>query len=204
MTATVTEVDNLAPPPERPVERGRGKWGMWLFIGTEAMLFALLFFAYFYLASSKAQWPPGKDPSLFYAIVLLVILLTSSLVAWWGESGIKKGNSSRLNIGIGLTLLLAGAFLWIQVIEYNNHLKELRPTDNAYGSIFYTITSLHMGHVIAGVFMLAFVFARGLAGQFRQHRHQAASNAILYWHFVDAVWVFIVCILYLSPHFYGE
>lgn len=205
MTVAAEGMEDVYPPAIRPRERGRGLWGMWLFIGTEAMLFALLFFAYFYLASSKSQWPLEDDPSFRYALVLLAILLGSSFVAAWGEKGIREyGNKGRLNAGLGLTLLLGAGFLVVQYFEYAERLKHLRPTDNAYGSMFYTITTLHMAHVIMGVLMLSFVFARGLAGHFTQDRHLAVKNSVLYWHFVDVVWIFVVSILYISPHFYGE
>lgn len=193
--------DEAAP---RPTERGRGLWGMRLFVATEAMLFVLLFFAYFYLGASNSQWPLEKDPSFKYALILLGILLLSSFVAAWGEAGIRKDSVRRLNAGVGLTLLLGFLFLGIQALEYHHHLKELRPTDSAYGSIFYTITSLHLAHVVIGLLLLVFIFARGLAGHFSAGRHLAVKNAIFYWHFVDVVWVFVVAILYIAPHLYGE
>lgn len=187
----------------RPVERGRGQWGMSLFIATEAMLFVLLFFAYFYLAASQPRWPLTEDPSFILALVLLAILLVSSFTAAWGKRGIEAGNSRRLNLGIGMTLILAVAFLIVQVFEYRHHLEKLTPTDSAYGSIFYTITTLHLAHVIGGFGLLAFVLARGLAGHFTGDRHLAADNAVLYWHFVDVVWLLVVAVLYVLPHFYG-
>ncbi|MBN1237923.1 MAG: hypothetical protein JXB36_05445, partial [Gammaproteobacteria bacterium] len=85
----------------RPVERRRGEIGMWLFIGTEAMLFVLLFFAYFYLGSSKPQWPLSEDPSFTYALILLAILLVSSFVAHWGQRGIEADRPGQLKAGLG-------------------------------------------------------------------------------------------------------
>lgn len=205
MTTVTGTLEDVQPPLVRTRERGRGLWGMWLVIATEGMLFAMLFFGYFYLMASKPQWPLEKDPSVRYALVLLAILVASSFVASWGERGIRElGKVKRLNIGLGITILLGAAFLVIQYFEYQHHLKELTPTENAYGSIFYTITSFHMAHVIVGMMMLIFVFARSLAGHFDKDRHLAVKNTVLYWHFVDIVWVFVVSILYISPRFYGE
>ena len=203
MTEATGSMTDVYPPPVRPHERRRGMWGMWLFIATEAALFVLLFFSYFYLAATRPNWPLHKDPSFTYALVLLAILIISSLVATWAEHGIKKGHPLRLNIGLGLTLLLGVLFLVVQYFEYNSHLKELKPTENAYGSIFYTITSFHLAHVIVGMCMLGFVFVRGLAGHFDKEHHVAVQNTVLYWHFVDVVWIFVVGILYISPYFYG-
>jgi heme/copper-type cytochrome/quinol oxidase subunit 3 len=175
---------------------------MWLFIATEATLFALLFFAYFYLGSSKAEWP-REDPSLRLPLVMLGVLLTSSVVLSWGEKGIRRGNVVRLRAGLAATLILGLGFLVIQSIEYAHHLEKQTPQTDAYASIFYTITSFHAAHVLVGLLMLLHVFARSLAGHFDEHRHLAVQNASLYWHFVDVVWLLIVGILYVSPHFYG-
>jgi heme/copper-type cytochrome/quinol oxidase subunit 3 len=187
----------------RPLERRRGSWGMWLFIATEAALFMLCFFAYFYLGSFSAEWPIREDPSYRFALAMLVLLLASSVTVQWGQHGIENGRTDRLKIGLGATLLLGIAFIALQVLEYRNHLRSLRRTDNAYGSLFYVITSLHFAHVVIGLLMLAFVLLRAFAGHFSRERHLAAHNATLYWHFVDVVWVFVVVVLYLSPQLYG-
>ena len=190
-------------PHGRPIERQRGKWGMWLFIASEGTLFALLFFSYAYLGTSNQEWPPHEDPSYMYALILLGILLVSSVVLYWGERSIKKGDTGKLKLSLALTLLLGVAFLVLQYIEYRHHLKHLTPWENAYGSIFYTITTFHLAHLVLGFFMLLFVFARALAGHFSRERHLAVENVALYWHFVDGIWLFVVFILYITPRFYA-
>lgn len=199
----------ILPPPvghsgsaTRPLDRLRGKWGMWLFIATEAMLFALLFFSYFYLGAHRPEWPAEEDPKYKLALLMLAVLLTSSAVLYWGERAVKKGALGQLQICLGGTILLGIGFLVISSVEYANHLKVLTPRSNAYGSIFYAITSLHAAHLILGLMMLIFVLARALAGHFDAHRHLAVKNAALYWHFVDVIWVCVVAILYLSPRLY--
>lgn len=190
-------------PHNRPIERQRGKWGMWLFIASEATLFALLFFSYAYLGTSNEEWPTHEDPALKFALILLGILLVSSAVLYWGERAIKKGALGQLKASLATTLLLGVAFLIVQYFEYVHHLKHLTPWENAYGSIFYTITSFHLAHLLLGFCMLLFVFARSLAGHFSKERHLAVENVALYWHFVDLVWVFVVFTLYITPRFYA-
>lgn len=202
----VDRVERREPPlqgaRERPLERMRGKWGMWLFIATEGMLFAMLFFAYGYLGASRPEWPPEKDPSLKYALILLGILIVSSVVLHWAERGIKRGQQMRFRVGLAITLLLGVVFLVVQRFEYVHHLHSLTPGMNAYGSIFFTITSFHLAHLVIGMLMLSHVTARALAGHFSERKHLAVENTSLYWHFVDLVWLFVVGILYVSPHLY--
>ena len=205
--AEIGNHEHMAPAAEMhlplPHERQRGLWGMYLFITTEAMLFGLFFFGYFYLAASMPRWPLEEDPKFIKALIMLVILLISSGVAAWGQKGIEHGNRVRLVTGLVLTLILSGGFMFVSYLEYREHLKTLTPQMNAYGSIFYTITSFHLAHLILGTLMLAYVLVRALAGHFSEHRHVAVKNTVLYWHFVDVVWIFVVSILYLSPQFYG-
>lgn len=188
----------------RTIETGRGTWGMRLFVATEGMLFALLFFAYFYLGATQAQWPLEEDPSYKYALILLGILIASSFTAAWGESGIESGRQGRLQAGLAATLLLGIAFLGVQALEYRIHLRTLKPTDNAYGSIFYTVTTFHLAHFVLGLLFLLFAFVRSFAGHFTEERHLAVKNSVFYWHFVDIVWIFVVAILYILPHLHGE
>lgn len=203
MSASSEHLRHADPSFSRPAERERPLWAMALFIATEAMLFVMLFFAYFYLAGSKPNWPLHEDPSYTKALIMLGVLLLSSGVAHWGQKGIERGDNFTLQLGLVITLALGGAFIYITYQEYAAHLKKLTPWENAYGSIFYTITSLHFLHLVLGLLMLTFVLLRSFAGHFNEHRHAAVKNAVRYWHFVDLVWLFVVGILYLSPQFYG-
>jgi heme/copper-type cytochrome/quinol oxidase subunit 3 len=172
---------------------------MLLFIATEAMLFLLLFFSYFYLAAHNAQWPPKEDPRLLLPAIMTVLLISSSFVLRWGEQGIKRGESARLRTGLLLTIGLGLVFVLVQSFEYYHHLQSEKPGSSAYASIFYTTTSFHAAHLVLGLLMLGFVTARAFAGHFDEQRHAAVTSVSLYWHFVDIIWLFILAILYLSP-----
>jgi cytochrome c oxidase subunit 3 len=74
----------------------------------------------------------------------------------------------------------------------------LTAASGVYGSTFYVITGFHGAHVIAGLCMLAVVMLRAIWSDFTRTRHLFADAAVLYWHFVDVVWVFVLTILYLS------
>lgn len=203
MSMATADYSAVHAPLERPHERKRGLLAMWMFIATEAMLFALLFFAYFYLATSKPQWPLEKDPSYWKALIMLGILLVSSVTAHFAQKGIEKGSRVQLLIGLGVTLLLGAGFLGMTYWEYSVRLNTETPWDSAYASITYTITTLHLAHLVLGMCMLLFVLARAIAGHFSKHRYLAVQNAVRYWHFVDLIWLSIVIIVYLSPQFYG-
>ena len=177
-----------------------GTLGMWLFISTEAMLFVMLFFSYFLLARGGARWLQEKPPKLTFALVMLGVLLSSSFVLHWGERNARRGRIGTTRAVIWATCALGVGFLILQFFEYRDHLRTLQPTTDAYGSIFYTITSVHGLHVILGLLMLAYVACLPRveedAGRWRVSLH----NVGLYWHFVDTVWVLIVSLLYVLPN----
>jgi cytochrome c oxidase subunit III len=92
-------------------------------------------------------------------------------------------------------------FLALQGFEYSVEWKDVTPYSDTYGSIFYTITTLHAAHVIAGLVMLMYIGVMPRYGDARRTPHKPYKTAALYWHFVDVVWVFIVLFLYIIPNF---
>jgi len=185
--------------PINPAERRNpGWWVMVLIICTEAMLFAYLLFYYFYLGSmANTPWPPGGPPDLKLALPNTIILLLSSATMWWGETGIRSGSQMRLRMGMLITLILGIIFLVIQGIEYSK--KDFALQSNAYGSLFFTITGFHGAHVFVGLLFNLVVQIRAWLGHFTMERHLAVTNAAMYWHFVDAVWLVVFTSLYLVP-----
>ena len=182
-----------------PIDDSRGTFGMKLFIASEALLFVSLFFAYFYLGHRHDKWPTDL-PKLTKALVMTGILITSSVVLHLSEKSIKEHERARGRALLGLTIVLAFAFLAVQFSEYREHLKKLTPQTDSYGSIFYTVTSFHAAHLILGLGMLLFVFFLPRLEPREHAPHKPLHNASLYWHFVDVVWLFIVGLLYVLPH----
>lgn len=188
---------------ELPVGRSTGWWGMVMFVGTEATLFACLLGSYFYLRFQYGSpWPPDgiEEPELLRPLVMTAVLLPSSLPVIWAERGIRQGQRRRLQFGLAATLLLGATFLALQATEYAELLREFTLTTNVYGSLFYVITGFHGLHVLIGLTMLGWLLAASLrGGSFGAHRHDRVRNAAIYWHFVDVVWAAILFTIYLSP-----
>lgn len=199
-------IDRLPPetrdhmPLVTVFDNRRGTAGMWLFIVTEAALFTMLFFAYFYLAQGGWRWPHEVPPKLMLALVMLVVLLASSAVLHWGEQQVKAAQYARGRTALALTILMGLGFLTLQSFEYANHLKTLLPTTNVYGSIFYTITTFHAAHLIIGLLMLAYVLILPRLEPVDRPPFRPYHNAAMYWHFVDFVWLLIVLFLYIAPN----
>jgi heme/copper-type cytochrome/quinol oxidase subunit 3 len=180
-------------------------WGMVCLIATEATLFGLLLASYFYLRfRSGATWPPDgiEKPTLELPLIMSLILWSSSIPVHMADRAIRRGKQLVLRLGLAFGFLLGVAFLAMQLfLEYPETLAEFTPTTNAYGSLFYTITGFHGAHVIVGLMMSAWTQIRAWTGAFDEHRHVTVQIFVMYWHFVDVVWVFVLATIYLSPHF---
>ncbi len=192
-------VSDHAGPQVQLLDLDRGTWGIVLFIITEALLFVMLFVAYFYITKIH-DWSTQEPPKLHYSLPMLAVLLISSGVLYWGEQQVKKERKGAGRAALVGTILLGFFFLFLTYLEDIEHLKSLTPRTNAYGSIFYTIVSLHGVHVVVGLMMLCWVLflSRWEPAQYSPHRPY--HNAAMYWHFVDTVWLFVVVILYVIPH----
>jgi heme/copper-type cytochrome/quinol oxidase subunit 3 len=174
---------------------------MTLFLINEGTLFACLVSSYFYLALRNPAWPPAgvEKPSLPIPAVMTALLLSSSGVLVIAERGFAARRRLRYRVGVLLTIALGTAFLVLQGVEYADKLERLRPSQNSYASLFYTITGLHGVHVAFGLLFLLWALLREVRNTAHPPKSLAISNASWYWHFVDGVWLVIVTSLYLSP-----
>jgi len=181
-----------------------GMLAMILFIGSEIMLFASFFAAYFFVRFNVAEeWPPiAADGQPFELPVVLTavntaILVASSFTLHWAEHRLRHYNDRRgLERGLLLTILLGFTFLAIQVNEYI-HLG-FTPQDQAFASAFYTLTGFHGLHVFVGASLLLIMYIRiTRARDFTPQWAVPLGAASLYWHFVDVVWVLLFVLVYL-------
>lgn len=182
------------------IDTRRGTWAMWCFIGTEAMLFVALFFAWFMHRGHASVWPAHEPPKLHLALPMLAILLVSSVVLHAGERFARKEKPRAARLAVIGTLLLGAGFVVLQVFEYIETLSKHSPRDSAYDSLHTTITSFHALHVLVGLAFLAYALFLPRVEDKDRPPHRALHNAALYWHFVDVVWIAIVAFLYVGPN----
>ena len=192
-----------APTAEAgPRSASNGWWGMVLLIATEATLFAILLASYFYLRfETTGGWPPDgiADPKLLRALVMTVLLGSSSLFVHAAEAGIRRGSQRALVFGLAAGFSLGLAFFGLQVWETVVLAREFTPRTDAYGSIFFTIAGAHAAHLVAGLLLVAWIQVRAWFGAYTPRRHLGVQLATIYWHFLVAVQLAIFAALYLSP-----
>lgn len=185
--------------PVRPTgHSSSGWWGLAMLIATEAALFIYLLFSYFYLGLQHVgPWPISGAPALTLALPNTFVLLLSSVAAWWGQKGLEQNRPQRLRVGLVIAFVLGSAFMAIQGLEWYN--KPFTPSANSYASLYFTVTGVHMAHVAMGLIVLAALFVWTIMNRFTAERHVHVTLGLIYWHFVDAVWLAVFTTFYLTP-----
>ncbi len=178
-------------------------WGVWTLILTEGSLFGYLLLSYFYLYFQKrTAWPPDGLPELVLPGINTVILLSSSVWVWLGELCLKRNRVKLALVPMAAAIVFGATFVAIQLKEYAD--KPYHWDTHLYGSLFFTITGFHMLHVVVGLIVLSVLWVWTALGYFNKDKYTAVTIGGLYWHFVDAVWIFVFSSLYLSPYVLGR
>jgi cytochrome c oxidase subunit III len=193
----------LSEPRDLPVgpigRNGLGYWGVGMLVASEAALFAYLLFAYYYTGATAQQgWVLEARPTLSLALPNTVLLLASSVVAWIAERGILDRNRAKALFGFGGAFVMGAIFMAIQRNEWSG--KPFGLGTSSYASLYYVTTGFHMAHVIIGLGVLAALFLWTALDYFSPRRRLTISAGVLYWHFVDAVWLFVFFTYYITPY----
>jgi cytochrome c oxidase subunit 3 len=178
------------------------KLTMWLFLISDAITFGALLFGYGYLRAASSDWPtPFKfNPSILNVLIMTFVLVTSSLTMLGAVDAAKAGDKAKTNRFLWSTILLGVIFAGLHIREWIGMMDEgVTLFQNPWGSplfgaTFFSITGLHLLHVISGVVAIA-VISRGFARGSLTAGHVESTG--LYWHFVDLVWMFVVPLVYL-------
>lgn len=200
----MSSVVQVAPPRAKlstlPLDQERGVQAMWLLIVTEAMLFACMFAAYYYLGNNKDRWAHEAAPDLWVPFTCLAIVLAGGAALLWGGRALRVGNQTPARIALAFTVLCALGFLALEGYEFSFTWSTTAPYNDSYGSIFYAIDFLDCAHVAAGVFILGFTAVLPKIGPSNTTPHNAFKTAALYWYFVIVLWFVIVVLLYVIPN----
>lgn len=176
--------------------------GVILFIVSEGFAFLSIFWAFLHASLAPtieigAQWPPmGITPLNPFAIPLLntVLLLSSGALITYGHHALILGDRKGTILGLFLTIVFALIFTALQYFEYQE--ASFTIADSVFGSAFFCSTGLHGFHVIVGTLFITWGFFRMIYYHFTRKHHVGLQFAILYWHFVDIVWLFLFVLVY--------
>ena len=176
-----------APPVLEQPRPGPAETGVWIAIAAISMTFAALTSAMVVRGSAAPDWRHFRLPSILY--VNTAVLLASSAVL---EAGRRRlaARFVRVTSGLGLLFVAGQVVAWRQLAAQGLFLAS-----SPSSAFFYVFTALHGLHVLVGLGGLGYVLRRfGTAGPAPV---TALGAAALYWHFMDALWLYLLALLAL-------
>jgi len=192
-TAPAHKAHHEAISPARRLYLNR--LGLWLFIISESFLFGGILISRFYLWGATR---PHLDQIMGMSVT--IVLVISSFFANRAEVAIKYDDRKAFLRSILITILLGLLFLaGVVGIEWRTAPVQpmMEGQFNVYGAILFLMTGMHAFHVLTGVILLAIVARLGAKGHFSSRNFWGVEGVVVYWHFVDVVWVFFYPALYL-------
>ena len=195
------------------VQASAARFGMWIFLASELLLFGALFALY---GSYRSMYPHDFGEALRHNNIALgtlntLVLITSSLTVALSVHAMRHARHRASAGYIAATLALAMVFLAVKAFEYAAHFHEgIFPGAafrfvglDTFGSrmfftLYFLFTGLHGLHVVAGMAVLTWLLVRVMRGSVTPSSHIALELGGLYWHLVDLVWIFLWPLLYLA------
>jgi cytochrome c oxidase subunit III len=186
------------PQTEMPLSaQMRGKVGMWFLIMAESAIFSIFVVAYLYYAGKSISGPtPAQVLDVPY--FTSICLFSSSLTILLAEKALHRGNIKVFSIFWFVTIALGVIFLIGTAKEWHRliYTDGLTISTNLFGTTFYSLVGLHAFHVIVGATGLTIILLFTLFGGVRQEHAERVSVFAMYWHFVDAIWVVVLSVVY--------
>lgn len=177
---------------------GKGMFGFTVFLLSESIIFLSFFFTYIALRATTKNWlPPGvSGPELTnFTIFNTIVLLSSSAVIQLAERALSRRQLNKFR-WLWLTTSGMGTYFLIgQAIEWSNLDFGLRT--GLVGGTFYLLTGFHGLHVLAGVLLQLIAIVRSFRTGNYNKGYPGVSITVLFWHFVDGIWLILFSLLYL-------
>jgi cytochrome c oxidase subunit 3 len=173
---------------------GTNRIGLWLFLLSDAFVFAGLMTARINLLGLTR---PHLNQLLGLAVT--AVLLISSFFMNRGETSMAHGDKKGFLVNTLITFMLGLGFLFgVVAVEWPLAAAEgLTPSSSSVGAVFYMMTGMHAFHVFTGLLFMLVVMNNARKDVYSAEKHWGVEAAAVYWHFVDLVWIFFYPALYL-------
>jgi len=181
----------------------RYRIGMWVGLASVTMMFTSLSSAYIVRSMSANDWVSLPMPPVL--ILSTIVILASSvtlefarrkLKAATTEGAIAYGRWLGITAVLGVGFLVSQVFAWRKLAAQGIYLKS-----NPHSSFFYLLTGAHAVHLVGGLLGISFLWLRSrrvLKEAAQMHSRQASADAVtIYWHFMDALWIYLFLLLFL-------
>ncbi|MGG0175177.1 cytochrome o ubiquinol oxidase subunit III [Gottfriedia acidiceleris] len=172
--------------------------GFWFFLVTDCLLFATFFAAYAVLHTHTNGGFTAKDFDIPGFIIETFILLTSSFTSGLAVLELNKGNKKGLINWLIVTAILGSIFVGLEINEFTHMVHEgASISTSAFLTSFFSLVGTHGLHVLVGLFWMVGLVIQLSRKGITPVTKRKITMVSLYWHFLDAVWIFIFSVVYL-------
>ena len=173
--------------------------GFWIYLMSDALIFATLFATYGVLSTSYAGGPaPRQIFELPLVAVNTALLLFSSITFGMGMIDMEAGRTRAVQLWLGVTALFGLGFLSIELYEFATLIHEgATPQTSAFLSAFFTLVGTHGLHVAIGLIWIAVMLVQvGQRGLCADNKRRLMCLG-MFWHLLDVVWIGVFTFVYL-------
>lgn len=166
-------------------------------IGIVAVLmFFMALASAFLVRKGGADWVPVRIPALLWLNTM--VLVTSSVTLEAARKRLAQADPGGFRKFWMVTTVLGVIFLIGQVVAWRVLVGQgIYLASNPASSFFYIFTGAHAAHLVGGVGALLYVAKRNFR-RAQVTQSVAAEVTSYYWHFMDALWLFLLALLYLG------
>jgi cytochrome c oxidase subunit 3 len=195
-------------------EFSSAKFGLWVFLATEILMFGGLFVAYTVFRGMLPETfsAAHRELSVPLGTVNTLVLISSSLTMALSIRAAMVNARRQMMAFLWATLLLATTFLVVKLaFEWPHKFHEgMLPgryytfeglahvaSPHIFFSLYFMMTGLHGIHVLIGMGLIGFLLWKGGKGHFYAGYYTPVEMVGLYWHLVDLIWIFLFPLFYL-------
>lgn len=194
-------------------EHEAGKQGVWLFMGTEIMMFGALFCGYaLYRTIYPEAWVEGGS-LLDWKLGALntIVLLISSFTMAQAVTETMKGDNKKAFGLVVVTTICALIFMVVKYFEYSGKVHHglfpgleiwdpsavQDPNTKLFMVFYFVMTGLHGIHILVGIGLMLWLMKRLRRNDFSKDYYTSVEGVGLYWHIVDIIWIYLFPLMYL-------
>jgi nitric oxide reductase NorE protein len=175
--------------------------GVWVAIGADAVIFALLFGSFMQARLQDPQVFEASRQTLNLNLggIDTIILLTSSWAVALAVQALKRDLVDRVPRYLLCASLTGVLFMVSKSVEYFEKFADgITPATNAFYMWYFTLTGIHLVHVIFGTSLLTYLWIGSRRGRYSSSNRVLPECVASYWHLVDLLWIVIFPLLYLQ------
>lgn len=174
-------------------------FGFWIYIMTDAILFAALFATYAVLHNNIWNGPGIQQiATMPYVMVQSLVLLTSVFTYGLSSVALHRGHKKGIFFWLAITFLLGLVFLGFEWQQFANLLQHGNSWQtSAFLSIFFSLVGIHGFHIVAGLLWIIILMVQLKMQSITPTMQTRLTCLGLFWNFLNIMWLFIFTIVYL-------